>query len=44
MNKKTEVIHLRIDSETKAEIKKEAQEDHRTFSAQCAMILENRSR
>jgi hypothetical protein len=40
MNKKTEIVHLRIDSETKKAIDEIAKKERRKLSAQCQMIFE----
>lgn len=39
MRKKSEVIHIRIDTESKKEIMKIAENENRTFSAQCQNIF-----
>jgi hypothetical protein len=40
MNKKTEIVHLRIDSETKKELDRVAKSERRKISAQCQLIFE----
>jgi antitoxin component of RelBE/YafQ-DinJ toxin-antitoxin module len=40
MNKKTEIIHVRIDSDVKKKVKDAAKKEKRTFSSQVAFVLE----